>query len=171
MSLRVFTFIVPRLKLKYLQLVFSETNSQHILNWNKARTSWIKRKTDSQDETFIILHFCKYNRCNGPPPPTPCHQWVILSLSPPPGTTRSISKFKKKKKTEAKVRGDSTGQRLATRCFFSFSSILFSPPCLSLIPFPWYNVDDCCMSLTQPTRNLCLPHANTMVNVEVMTEK
>lgn len=139
MGLRVFTFIVSRLKLKYLKLVFSETNSQHILNWNKTRTSWIKCKTDSQNETFIILHFCKYNWSKGPPPPIPCHQWVILSLSPPPGTTGSISKLKlKKKKKKPKVWGDSMGQRLGDPLllFFSFHFVLPSmshPHCLSLI--------------------------------------
>ena len=139
MGLRVFTFIVPRLKLKYLQLVFSETNSQHILNWNKTRTSWIKRKTDSQDETFIILHFCKYNRCNGPPPPTPCHQWVILSLSPPPCTTRSISKFKKKKKkkkTKPKseiIPWDRDWRPAASFLFLPFCSPLHVSPSLPFL--------------------------------------
>lgn len=139
MGLRVLTFIVPRLKLKYLKLVFSETNSQHVLNWNKTRTSWIKCKTDSQNETFLTLHFCKYNRANGRTPPC-CHQWVILNLSPPPGTTGSISKLKlkKKKKPEAKVRGDSMGQRLGDPLllFFSYHFVLPSvshPHCLSLI--------------------------------------
>lgn len=150
MGLRVFTFIVSRLKLKYLKLVFSETNSQHILNWNKTRTSWIKCKTDSQNETFIILHFCKYNWSKGPPPPIPCHQWVILSLSPPPGTTGSISKLKLKKKKNPKSEVIPWDRDWGTLCFFSFPSILFSPLCLTLIAFPWYNIDDCWMSLTQP---------------------
>ena len=173
MGLRVLTFIVPRLKLKYLKLVFSETNSQHVLNWNKARTSWIKCKTDSQNETFLTLHFCKYNRANGRTPPC-CHQWVILNLSPPPGTTGSISKLKfKKKKKNPKPKSEVIpwDRNWGTLCFFSFPSILFSPLCLTLIAFPWYNIDNCCMSLTQPTCTLCLPHANTMVNVGVPTEK
>lgn len=137
MGLRVFTFIVSRLKLKYLKLVFSETNSQHILNWNKTRTSWIKCKTDSQNETFIILHFCKYNWSKGPPPPIPCHQWVILSLSPPPGTTGSISKLKLKKKnpkSEVIPWDRDWGDPLLL--FFSFHFVLPSmshPHCLSLI--------------------------------------
>lgn len=137
MGLRIFTFIVPRLKLKYLKLVFSETNSQHVLNWNKTRTSWTKRKTDSQDETFIILHFCKYNRCNGPPPPTPCHQWAILSLSPPPGTTRSISKLKKKKK-KLKPKSEvipwyRDGGPAASFLFLPFCSPLYVSPSLPFL--------------------------------------
>lgn len=155
MGLRVFTFIVSRLKLKYLKLVFSETNSQHILNWNKTRTSWIKCKTDSQNETFIILHFCKYNWSKGPPPPIPCHQWVILSLSPPPGTTGSISKLKlkKKKKTQSLrwFHGTETGGPSASFLFLPFCSPLYVSPSLPFLDITLMTVECLWLSHRVPT--------------------
>lgn len=162
MGLRVLTFIVPRLKLKYLKLVFSETNSQHVLNWNKARTSWIKCKTDSQNETFLTLHFCKYNRANGRTPPC-CHQWVILNLSPPPGTTGSISKlkFKKKKKTRSQsprwFHGTETGGPSASFLFLPFCSPLCVSPSLPFLDITLTTV--ACLWLNQ--RVLCAYHMPT----------
>lgn len=61
-GLSFFTFKVPRPKLKYLKLVFKDTNSHYPLNWGKTMTSWIKHKIESQDETLMTLILCKKSK-------------------------------------------------------------------------------------------------------------